>query len=300
MWRQVLIKIKLLLNIKIKTNKDKPSRWDKVTAGYWKSICYPWRPNKNEQNIFSFFIKEKRNKIDNDYKSLLLGSTPEIRDIFARNNLSLDVVDSSKNMYQTMKAFCRSNEKEYYFQQDWISFLSDKKDEYDQIIGDLPLRLLSNKKVFLLGKYIIHSLKINGDLILRSHFVKPSQINRKKSHAEILKIVRQLESAMLSNNEVIDRLFFLFSACFVKKNNKVDINTMKIFLNQMLLNLKSKKLKMLIKLLINKWIHPSSVFFVRSRREEHQAFSQLLHPIKTRIFSLFDNQTIEIALWRKL
>src|SRR3990170_5425162 len=125
-----------------KDKKRKIAYWDKITISDWANTSPPWRPSLKEQKIIGELIKIISFKALN-CNIALLGVTPEIRSILAKQRLSVDIIDYSFNMYTIASQFSQANPNENYFQKDWLSFFKQcKSARYDLILGDLIFRLL--------------------------------------------------------------------------------------------------------------------------------------------------------------
>lgn len=104
----------------------------------WNLIGPPWRPAKKDIDFWENRIKEL--KKDKNLKVLLLGSTPEIRDMLAKNNVCLTLLEANRSMYDAMSKIRKVKEgKEKLVIGNWLK--ADKifeKDQFDVVMGDLP------------------------------------------------------------------------------------------------------------------------------------------------------------------
>jgi len=105
----------------------------------WNKIGPPWRPSEKEIKWWgkkSTGLKKRNKKL----KALVLGSTPEIRDMLAKNKIDTTLLDANRSMYEAMnKLTKRRNKKEKLVIGNWLDM--DKvlgKNKFDFVIGDAP------------------------------------------------------------------------------------------------------------------------------------------------------------------
>lgn len=114
--------------------------WGLVTSESWQMLSPPFRPSKEEVEIY----KKEIQRISKVKHVLVLGSTPELRDLAA--SLELDqyvVADQSEKMLTTMSELLHvaNPREEIWIKENWTT-LSLKRGFFDAIIGDLVLRQL--------------------------------------------------------------------------------------------------------------------------------------------------------------
>lgn len=147
-------------------NRFNPQIWSKEMAQARKKRRPPTAPSKSEREIYEKFlmraIKGKRNP-----KALVLGVTPELREMALKNNCKVVSVDISKDMIEEMKDLVRHKypKKEIIIQGNWLTAPLEKN-SFDLVMGDasfnnLPSlgdakRLLAKiKRVLKLGGYLL-------------------------------------------------------------------------------------------------------------------------------------------------
>ncbi len=169
------------------------SYWERQIDS-WDQMISPIRPSKGDCKIYQDYLGRK----EGTERVLILGSTPEIRDLVAQFPKSkIYVADFSHQMISGMLKFTRhaNPAREIWIKDDWLSlFLPERS--FDVIIGDLVLQQISpeNEKVFL--KKVSSLLKKDGIFISRFHFI--SERFRNKTIEEI---VKEVEAKELSYNE---------------------------------------------------------------------------------------------------
>jgi len=169
------------------------SYWERLTSS-WDQVPSPIRPSKGDCEIYQDYLGRKKG-IE---RVLILGSTPEVRDLVAKlPKTKIYVADFSHQMLSGMLKFTRHADptKEIWIKDDWLSlFLPERS--FDVIIGDLVLQQISpeNERAFL--KKVNSLLKKDGIFMSRFHFI--SERFRNKTIEEI---VKEVEAKQRSSNE---------------------------------------------------------------------------------------------------
>lgn len=139
--------------------------WSRYAKG-WGDRWSPWRPSQGDIDIYQILAKEKLSG-----RALLLGATPELRDLIARNGGKITLIDICPEMIiATTKFLHYSNpENETWVIADWckVPFLSDY---FDLVIGDFIWWLLSVPRQEILRDQIARILKPGGIFVSRIHF----------------------------------------------------------------------------------------------------------------------------------
>lgn len=104
----------------------------------WQDISAPIRPSEEECNLYEEYVK--RAAIDGRSKLLILGATPELRDIALRHNLKPVCCDHDIRVWEAMKLFMEESGEEDYFHLDWLEISEDAR--YDIVLGDGSLNMI--------------------------------------------------------------------------------------------------------------------------------------------------------------
>ncbi len=114
--------------------KKMKQSWVEI-AEKWKSYNYPVKPSPMEINFFEKELKEIINKKKN-IKVLILGATPEFRDLLAKYKLEVCLIDNNKTSVKAMTSLVkRRNKKEKVVIGDWLK-MPFKKDSFDLVFSD--------------------------------------------------------------------------------------------------------------------------------------------------------------------
>ena len=137
--------------------------WGEELAREWKKFHPPSRPSQSELAIYWSYIKA----LPSDAVSMLMGSTPDIRDMFARENKKVYVVDWSENNYNALKYLMKEKDinNEIFVNKDWRTMEFDIK--FDFIIGDLALLVLTRQDSIKVIERTAVCLKKDGKTMQR-------------------------------------------------------------------------------------------------------------------------------------
>ncbi len=115
-----------------KVTKDSVKQADKI-AKVWKNLVAPIRPSKDDIKIYQKFVNKIKNK--KKIKALILGSTPELRDLALKDQFEVIFVDLSKEIANTMKKLMKQKGKERFIRANWLNIpLEDS--QIDICMGD--------------------------------------------------------------------------------------------------------------------------------------------------------------------
>jgi len=162
------------------SRKGAENPWNYTDFKIWNKLAPPWRPSNKDISNYKTVISQFKPK-----ETLVLGSTPEIRDLLCSLKTKVSLVDSSLSMVEQMeKLMKKKNSKEKWLIDDWQK-VDISKGSFDLIIGDLVLRLIPYKKQERFLRKINYLLKRGGVFVTRVHyvneqlqFIKPEKILR--------------------------------------------------------------------------------------------------------------------------
>lgn len=148
-----------------KNPKPQIQTWKQMAMVWKKYITPPPRPCPNQIKIWQKIIKQKAKEKP---KVLILGATPEFRDICAKYHLETIVCDISQDMIKAMNEITKyKNPKEKKVICNWLE-MKFKKGSFNLILSDASLNqiLAKNNLKKLLAK-LKDLLKPNGYILLR-------------------------------------------------------------------------------------------------------------------------------------
>ncbi len=143
--------------------KSKSIFWHTGVAERWKVYDSPGRPSKDECRLIQSFIVQHKKQP----KVLILGSTPEYRDLAHTVKAEVTCVDVGLGMLVAMTDFMKHKNKadqEVWFRSDWLT-MPVAENYYDFVLGDLvitnlplqlqPALLAKIKSILKPGGYFI-------------------------------------------------------------------------------------------------------------------------------------------------
>lgn len=213
--------------------KGAENPWNYTDFKIWNKLAPPWRPSNKDISNYKIVISQFKPK-----ETLVLGSTPEIRDLLCSLKTRVSLVDSSLNMVEQMeKLMKKKNSKEKWLIDDWQK-VDISKGSFDLIIGDLVLRLIPYKNQEKFLKKISLFLKKDGFFITRIHNID-EQLQSTSPEKIIQDIVGLYKSKKISIKEAEGLVILRLNDKFTNLNShKVGVNEMYSFLET---NLKSSK-----------------------------------------------------------
>ena len=134
-----------------------------IIANKWKNFTSPARPSISELEIFERYIAEVAKRPNS--RILVMGSTPEFRDLTMKYGCKATVVDFSEDIYRALTLLLKEKGEEEFIHSDWLQMPENQK--YDLVLGDgVPNMLPWEKWDSLLGK-IAAVLKPDGISVQR-------------------------------------------------------------------------------------------------------------------------------------
>ncbi|MDD2646998.1 MAG: class I SAM-dependent methyltransferase [Patescibacteria group bacterium] len=139
--------------------KIKELPWNEQFAIAWAKMAPPARPSQTEQRFYEKIIKQviKDNK---NPRILILGSTPEFRDILLRNKVKPICCDINRDVFKSLTRIMRRRGVETFILSDWIKLKT--KARFDLVLGHQVINMLSPVKQAVFFKQIYRHLKPGG------------------------------------------------------------------------------------------------------------------------------------------
>ena len=152
--------------------------WDKKLAKEWGKYKPPSRPSSGEIRIYESYIRELPRKS----KILIMGSTPELRDLTAKYKIDTTICDWSEDVYRALKLLVKHKAKETFIRGDWREMNFGEK--FDMIIGDCSTTVVPYKDLDTVISNVSRNLVPNGLAIQRIW------VRHKKEKYSVSKIVK--------------------------------------------------------------------------------------------------------------
>ncbi len=171
----------------------------------WNDYVSPWRPSKNDLENYSRALSA----LDKSYRILILGATPELRDLAASFGFKPVVVDFSLPMMIEMLRYAKNVkvDDEIWVKSDWLSMPIEAN--FDAVLGDLVLRMVEADRQEEFLSRIKKILSPQGIFVTRMHFVDESLFGL--TGDEILGTSEAISNEHLSAYTIIGRILDKFS-----------------------------------------------------------------------------------------
>ena len=178
--------------------------WQRV-AIEWGDYLPPWRPSKDDLKIY----EEVVSTLPRNSRILILGATPELRDLAASSGFKPVVVDFSLPMIIEMLQYTQKTnaDDEIWIKSDWLSM--PLEGNFDVVLGDLVLRMIESGQQEEFLKRIRKILSPTGIFVAREHFVEESLFDL--AAIEILNMSCNILDEKLAASAASGRLFDKFS-----------------------------------------------------------------------------------------
>lgn len=144
----------------------KKATWNYYLAQTWNTYLPPIRPYLEELLIIKQQITEFITNNSLKPKVLILGSTPELRDILYEFDIQPTVIDYRKENYMVMSELLNKKGVDRFVEMNWLDMAFDK--EFDIILSEAAFNVVPYNTIKELYKRIYKSLKDDGLLIAKN------------------------------------------------------------------------------------------------------------------------------------
>jgi SAM-dependent methyltransferase len=142
------------MTAEVKHDQDKAKKWGQFTA--------PIRPSAED-------VHNYRSLMENPMKTLLLGSTPEIRSLAHQYKHQLTCVDISPEMYHILEDMVFPKGSGEFVCSDWLAMNFNAP--FDLVVGDGSINMLPHQTHERFIENIARQLKPAGLFVLHVHLV---------------------------------------------------------------------------------------------------------------------------------
>lgn len=133
---------------------------------YWKYYHCPGKPSQDDLRIVERQLRQRKAK-----RVLILGSTPQLRDLCAKLKLETTVMDMQMEMLQGMQRYMkRKNVPETIIRSNWLT-APLQEGYFDAVLGDLIMENVPHVDKIPLLRKISRLLKPNGCFVTKVFFV---------------------------------------------------------------------------------------------------------------------------------
>ncbi len=142
--------------------------WKSDFVCHWKYYTTPARPSLSDLE----FIKEKIKEIGNA-KVLILGATPEYRDLCSELGVKVTLIDFSRKNYEYLTDEVKLKPEEIFFEGNWITTILDEK--FDIILADNVINVIKKEDAGKLLSNVSKMLKPGGLFLPRTYIRDKSE-----------------------------------------------------------------------------------------------------------------------------
>ncbi len=182
--------------------------WDNIKKSEWRGFAEKWRalnppykPSRERIDIYHYLIK----KYVKGNKALVLGATPEIRDLLAKLKFKVTLLDISLPMVRAMTFLKKTRNKEKIVIGNWLKARFNEK--YDLVIGDSVINNLLPGQYTKFFKQVQRFLKNDGIFISQGVFLsKPISKHRISIKQIINKAKNRPDYYRIYSNKAYDYL----------------------------------------------------------------------------------------------
>jgi SAM-dependent methyltransferase len=198
--------------------------WEKQQSDwwtyFWSGLKSPWRPSKKEVLFFKNFIK-KLLKQRKHLEVLILGSTPEFRDMLFRSpDIKVTLIDLNLTAKRGMDRLCRvSNKKEKLTIGDWLKMEHLlPHSHFDVIMNDEGFENVDIRKHDLMYRNIAKVLKKDGYFLSGRVCLEKFR----KSYLTFDQVFRKYKKDPKFFHNFYNRLWYLYRLAFSPESKVYD------------------------------------------------------------------------------
>lgn len=154
------------------SNKIDNKKPFEIFADKWAKTLPPSRPGRSELKLYQKLFVQYKNK-RSQTKILILGATPELRDLFSQFDSEVTIADANVEMVKAMSLLRRYQTKEKIIIGRWEKLPLRYK--YDIVMGDISLNMLDKAAIPKMVKRVARMLKDGGYFLHRTATYNPGR-----------------------------------------------------------------------------------------------------------------------------
>lgn len=174
----------------------------KEIAKIWSNMPAGVRPEQVDLAVYQQVFDNWNVNIEQD--SLLLGATPELRDVLMRYPLRRTACDIDDTFWQAMTTLLTEQGTETFIHSNWLDM--PETQQYEWIVGDCALNMLTWPEMQALVAKLQRLLKPTGQMCLRVQSINP-QLNLEHSLPEAIQAY---------SGEKTERGFLMYLHCLTE------------------------------------------------------------------------------------
>lgn len=186
-------------------DQNAESKWSTI-AGKWMYYLPPGRPSQIDIRSIEDVIRSQIGSWEKPFRALVLGATPEYRDMLHRFNASVTVVDKNPDMIAAMGELCLESSSETVYTRDWFEFLPYHQRQFDLILSDFTQGNIEYDRQAELYRLIANALQDDGCFVDRVLTFRDRALSTAAD--ELLEEYSTAPANLLTLNDMMFRLFF--------------------------------------------------------------------------------------------
>lgn len=193
--------------------------WKKVAENWEKYYAPPGRPSKEDRGKYAMYVKKALGKKSG--RALVLGATPEVRNVLHKFPLEVTCIDVNLEMILAMNKFVPESDKDILIRGNWVE--NPLADNYfDIVLGDLTWGNVPKDQWAKFHKNIKRILKPGGYYI---HRVTTIPENWKIQPIE--KTLAEYEKLPYTEQRHMELFFHLLTDSYDSKNHTISLDEVK-------------------------------------------------------------------------
>ncbi len=201
--------------------------WKAFAARWQKYYTPPGRPSKQAITVYSRFARQAFIGLKRKPRALVLGATPELRDILARLKAEVSIIDINMEMILAMsKLMKKKNPNEIIVKGNWVK-MPFASNYYDLVMGDIVLPNVPGPEQNKFLKEIKRVLKPRGYFITKMNVI-PNEWQFEPFDA----VLNKHAKIPLSRNTAVELFVYLHNNAYQPKTHIMDVGQIKIGLQK--------------------------------------------------------------------
>ena len=185
-------------------NRD--TTWNLFMAQTWTKFRPPVRPSEVMVKVFERVLDKTLSRLHGKADVLILGATPELRDLAVSRNLRPTVVDYRADHYRALAQLMKYHGPERYVEQNWITMTLDRS--FDLVMADASLNVISGQSLPTLLRNV--AAHMNRDSV----FVTRVWVRLEDRRPDVRAIIREYRDSLASTMSFYPTCLGPLQQCF--------------------------------------------------------------------------------------
>jgi ubiquinone/menaquinone biosynthesis C-methylase UbiE len=209
-------------------NKDTfKEPWKEFAVRWQKYYTAPGRPSKEAIRVYKNFCNLAAQKSKKQKRALVLGSTPELRDLLYELKFEVTMIDINLEMILAMSQLIKKNNpNEIIVRNNWL-LTNLPSNYYDIILGDLVISNIPADKQNDFLKELKRILKPNGHWITKIEIVPDGWLCENND-----KILDKFSELSKAKNRAMELFCFFLNNFWDKKTRIINIKKIKNWMDK--------------------------------------------------------------------